>query len=158
MIGRLRTRYGASPLHLAGTLACFAVAGAAIVRWFDAGSDTVKILAWFAAAIVVHDLVALPLYSLIDRTGLRRMPGGAYLRVPAILSALLFVVFLPSILRLGSNTYHAASGRDQHPYLGRWLTVTAVLFALSGLVYLVRRRAPGRRRARPSPPRSPQPR
>ena len=169
MRARLRARYGAGPLHLLATLASFALAGAAIVRWFDSGSDVVKILAWFAAAIVVHDLVLLPLYSLLDRVALGappppdrapdRTPARGYVRVPALLSALLLVVFLPAILRLGGGTYHAASGLNQDVYLGRWLAASGALFAASGVAFVLRGALRRPRRARPrapaSPPRSP---
>ena len=36
------------------------------------------------------------------------------------------------------NTYAAATGQTQEPFLGRWIALTAIGFALSGLVYVVR--------------------
>ena len=43
MSRRLRRVYGAGPLHLLALLASFAIAGAAVVRWLDAGPDAVNI-------------------------------------------------------------------------------------------------------------------
>jgi hypothetical protein len=159
---RFRELYGAGPLHLIALAASFAVAGAAIVRWFDSGSDVVNILVWFGVAIVGHDLVLLPLYSLLDRVAsgpvrrrvLAREPawGAAYLRIPAILSLLLFGAFFPLILGTGKSSYHAATGHDPSGYLERWLIATAALFVCSGLAYAARL-ARHRRRSLPAPPR-----
>ena len=115
----------------------------------------IKILAWFAGAIVAHDLVLLPLYSLLDRVALRRRRASVYVRIPALLSGLLLIVFLPAIARLGATTYHASSGLNQDVYLGRWVAATAVMFGVSGAIYLFRRRAAVRARTPPSRPRSP---
>lgn len=150
---RFRALYGAGPLHLLALLASFAIAGAAVVGWFQRPRDVGNVLVWFAAAIVVHDLVLLPLYSLLDRIafGLRReridgaqratvlslVDPTPYLRIPAILSGLLLIVFFPVIFRLGDATQRAASGFGQSVYLSRWLLTTGVMFALSGLAYAV---------------------
>jgi hypothetical protein len=150
---RFRAAYGAGPLHLLALVASFAIAGAAVVGWFQRPRDLDSVLEWFAAAIVVHDLVLLPLYSLLDRiavwalrpwTGRTRAmrPAGRvdrtpYLRIPAILSALLLAVFFPVIIGLGSATELSASGIAERGYLTRWLLATGVMFALSGLSYVV---------------------
>ena len=155
---RFRARYGASPLHLLAFVASVLVAGAAVAGWFDnTASITLRILIWFLGLIVAHDLVLLPLYSLIDRIALRVVPGArpgavrgaelaaaprgtpgwVYVRVPALLSGLIFLVFFPEILRLGDQTYHTASGLNQHAYLARYLLTSAALFALSGATYVV---------------------
>lgn len=160
----IRRRYGAGPLHLLALLASFALAGAAVVRWFDSGSDVIKVLAWFAGAIIAHDLVLLPLYSLIERIAFgapmpgpapERAPARVYVRVPALLSGLLLIVFLPDIAQLGSTTFHAASGLHQNGYLVRWLAASGTLFALSGLAYVLTRRGAGRQRTRASRRQSP---
>jgi hypothetical protein len=157
---RFRELYGAGPLHLIALAASFAVAGAAVVRWFDSGSDVINILVWFGVAIIGHDLVLLPLYSLLDRVAsgparvrvAAREPawGAAYLRIPAVLSLLLFAAFFPLILGTGKSTYHAASGHDPNGYLERWLIATAAVFFCSGLAYAVRL-ARHRRRSLPPP-------
>jgi hypothetical protein len=150
---RFRAAYGAEPLHLLALVASFAIAGAAVVGWFQRPRDLDSVLEWFAAAIVVHDLVLLPLYSLLDRIAvwiLRRRTGQphrerragrvdptAYLRIPAILSALLFAVFFPVIVGLGSATELSASGIAERGYLTRWLLATSVMFTVSGLSYAV---------------------
>jgi hypothetical protein len=150
---RFRTAYGAGPLHLLALVASFAIAGAAAVGWFQRPRDLDTVLEWFAAAIVVHDLLLLPLYSLLDhiavralrrRAGRRRRARPArrvdptpYLRIPAILSALLLAVFFPVILGLGSATELSASGIAERGYLTRWLLATSVMFAVSGLSYAV---------------------
>ena len=149
---RFRRLYGDSPLHLLALIACLLIAGAAIAGWFDSfpGPTTVKILEWFLAAIVAHDLVLLPLYSLLDRIAFgaiggqrraapspERVPGFVYLRVPAMLSGLLGLVFFPEILRLGDSTFFVASGFHQRVFLARYLLTCAALFALAGLAYAV---------------------
>ena len=156
-----RGRYGASPLHLLAALASFAIVGAGVAGWLHEPWVSVKyILIWFAGAALAHDLLLLPFYSAVDRLAalcLRRRPAGAdapapahpagqaYVRVPAILSGLLALVFGPEILRLGNMTYYIASGQHQNVYLARYLVIVAVLFGLSGIAYVlgsVRRRAP----------------
>lgn len=147
---RFRGLYGASPLHLLALAASLLVSGAAVARWFDnTASITRLILIWFVGAIVAHDLLLLPLYSLLDRVafgarhGRRAGPplehahGWIYVRVPALLSGLIFLVFFPEILRLGDQTYNVASGLHQNVYLARYLIACGVLFALSGLAYTV---------------------
>ncbi|MFX5464793.1 hypothetical protein ABTD44_20685, partial [Acinetobacter baumannii] len=84
-------------------------AALAIRRWFDVGGhDARVIITWFVALILAHDLVLVPLYSLIPRLLARtpaRGPGPAryhrarlHLRIPALLSALLLLVWSPLIL------------------------------------------------------------
>jgi hypothetical protein len=155
MLTRFRRLYGADPLHLLALLASFTVSAAAIVRWFDfSGPDTIRVLVWFAGAIVAHDLVLLPFYSLLDRIAFGRRdrggaapahPGGiAYVRVPALLSGLLLLVFYPEIFRLGADTFHTASGQNQNIYLARWLLASGAMFAASAIAWAsanARRRA-----------------
>ena len=151
LLARFRALYGAGPLHLLALLASFAIAGGAVVGWFQRPHDVVSVLEWFAAAIVLHDVVLVPLYSLLDRIafgvggrrarGARRSePSGLvnptpYLRIPAILSGLLLAVFFPVILGLGANTELSASGIAESGYLARWLLATGVIFAGSGIAY-----------------------
>ncbi|HWR46685.1 MAG TPA: hypothetical protein VN327_03545, partial [Pseudonocardiaceae bacterium] len=105
---------------------------------------------WFVGSAVVHDLVLFPLYAGIDAALvmlLRRRPGWAtvagvrwlnYLRVPAVISGLLLLVWSPLILRVSDGAYHAASGLSAQPFLPRWFAVTAILFAISAVTLLVR--------------------
>ncbi len=160
LLRRFRGLYGAGPLHLLALLASFAIAGAAIVGWFQRPRDVVTVLEWFVAAIVLHDLVLFPLYSLLDRIafGARRRrtdprfvgerPGHVnsvpYVRIPTILSGLLLAVFFPVIFGFGRQTEFSATGIAESGYLARWLLATGVMFGISGLAYAV-----AVRRARP---------
>jgi hypothetical protein len=130
-------------------VACLVVAGLAVRRWFDVGGhDARVILTWFLAAFLLHDLVLLPAYSVLDRILSRRpatAPGPArfararlHVRVPALLSGLLLLVFAPLILCKSSGEFGSRAGLSAHPYLDRWLIATACLFALSAAVYGIR--------------------
>ena len=162
-----RRVYGASPLHLLALVAALLVAGAAIAGWFQSfpGPTAVQVLAWFLGAIVAHDLVLLPLYSLLDRIAFGQDRGRrplvdrsavTYIRVPALLSALLLLVFFPEIFRLGNRNFFVASGLHQRVFLTRYLLTCGVLFGASAVAYAVSlRRASASARTRPSPARSP---
>lgn len=134
---RLRARYGAGPAHLLATVASLAIAGAAVVGWTQRPRDLTNVLIWFGAAIVLHDLVLLPVYSLLDRVTVGRLPMrmAAYVRVPALVSALVLAAVFPTVLGFGAHQEHNASGIVEHGYLAHWLLLTGVLFALSGFAY-----------------------
>jgi hypothetical protein len=104
-----------------------------------------SILVWFAAAVILHDLVLFPLYALADRilvrgTRIRRLPVPVvnHLRVPALGSGLTLLLFLPGIVKQGGPTLMAAAGQTQEMFLGRWLLLTAAMFGISAVVYAVR--------------------
>jgi hypothetical protein len=148
---RFRRLYGAGPLHLVAAIATIAIAAYAFLEIAERPSPLGFAL-WFAAAIVAHDLIAFPLYSalglLAGRAGRAAGSGGGainYVRVPAIVSGLLFVVWFPFILGLSAPEYEAASGRDPDVFATRWLLVTAALFTASGIVWAVNARRRGRR-------------
>jgi hypothetical protein len=157
----MRRRYGNGPLHLAGHLALVALA--AWVLWHMFGSDVaprpLNLLLWLALGALVHDLVLLPAYSLVDRA-VRRLPADLvnHVRFPLALSGLLLLVWFPLILERQPGAYVNALGRQPPDFLGRWLAVSAGLFILSALVFALRRAA-GRGRAappaRPAPPAGP---
>lgn len=145
-----RARYGASPLHLLLVLCSFALTVYAGIRLLD--GDTLLVAVWFVGAALVHDLLLLPLYTVTDRglqVLLRRSPGGAgpaaatgggwinYVRVPAFLSLLLLLVWYPLILERVDH-YTSFTGLDSGVYWGRWLLITAALFAASALCLVVR--------------------
>jgi hypothetical protein len=147
--------YGAGPAHAVWMTASFAFAGYLLTRILGA-SHPGWLLLWFVGAIILHDLVFLPLYSVLDRvlTSRRRgevsAPQGLtwinHVRVPAVISGVLLLVTFPLVLRLSDHAYATASGLHESVYLIRWLLVTAGLFAVSAVLYLVRR-ARWRRRA-----------
>lgn len=159
----MRERYGDGPLHLLAAIASFAIATYAFLQLADQPGPRSFAL-WFAGAIIAHDLIAFPLYSALDRLAGRAARAGGergkralnYVRVPALLSAVLLVVWFPFIFGLSENTYEGASGLDVNRFLAQWLLISGVLFALSALAYAVRsRRAPARGRPiDPQPPRS----
>jgi hypothetical protein len=166
---RIRHWYGAHPLHLLALLAAFALAGYAVRGVIEAGQIR-GFAIWFAVAIVAHDLLLFPLYSLADLSVQRLLPWGAgrrrasrqadpapgavagppvlnYVRIPVAFSLLLLLAFFPLILGLSEPEYHRASGLTTQPYLWRWLAVTGVLFAASAVIYALRcRRASSRAR------------
>jgi hypothetical protein len=138
--------YGASPLHLVGQLACFAVAGYAAVQLL--GARPAAVLLWFVGAAVLNDILLAPLYILLDRSGRRRRgfpPWWNHVRVPAAISLLLLLVWFPELARR-SHSYTRLTGLDASVYLGRWLAVSGVLFALSALALGVGRLRAARRR------------
>lgn len=160
----LRRHYGAGPLHLLGLLACFAVAAYAVTRVIGAGG-WVSVFQWFLACLVLHDFVAWPVYAFADRLLVRARRGPApgpgpvpgrrrpavpwvnHVRVPVVISAVLLAMFLPLIFRLSKATYLGTTGFSEDAYFTNWLLVTGVLFAASGLAYVLRLGL-GRRRSR----------
>jgi hypothetical protein len=151
MTDKLRYEYGAQPLHLIVTLASLFLCGYALLRITEIPGGA-RILIWIVAAALVHDLVAVPLYS-----GLSRLTQGAadraisdrsaeivalnHVRVPAGLSLLLLVVYMPLILRFDPDRYMDTTGLSLNPYLGRWLLISGGLFLISGIVYAFRLRS-----------------
>jgi len=113
-----------------------------------------RVAVWLLGAVILHDLVLLPSYSLLDLAA-RRLFGGAvnYVRVPAAIWLLLGLVYYPVIAGRGEAAFHRVSGLRFEGYLVRWLLSGAVLFSLSGALYLAAGRGAGARRsADRSPP------
>ncbi len=166
---RFRHWYGANPLHLLALLAAFALAGYAVRAVIAAGQFR-GFAIWFAVAIIGHDLLLFPLYSLADLSVQRLLPWVPgrkraspppatapgeipgpplinYVRIPVAFSLLLLLAFFPLILGLSEPQYHRASGLTTQPYLWRWLAVTGVMFAASAVIYALSwRRAAARAR------------
>ncbi len=141
----LRRLYGAGPLQLLALVASFALAAAALSKLLDAGTATRNVLLWLLGAIVLHDFVLFPLTTLLDRVAgrsphLRGVPAVNYLRVPALLSGLLFLVWFPLILGLSTKRYEGAAALTTDVYLPRWLGITGALFAASAILYAIRLR------------------
>lgn len=154
-MSRFRDRYGASPLHALAHLAAFALAGFALLGLLDLRGAG-HVLAWLIGAVLLHDFVLLPFYSVLDRAAQAaggRVPAVNYLRVPAGLSALLLLVFFPLILGRSTGKLERVSGAPAADYLSRWLLITGVLCAGSAALYVARsrrvaaKRPPGAARA-----------
>jgi hypothetical protein len=142
---RVRPRGLASPLlQLLVHAAAFAVAFYALAQIFRAG-DVVEFILLFAGAALLHDLILLPVYSLLDRFAgvssrgrAHRVPVVNHIRAPALISGVLLLVYFPAILGLTDANYLAATGHHPADYARNWLAITAVLFAGSALIYGVR--------------------
>src|SRR6188768_12383 len=96
---KFRYEYGAGPLHLIAVIASLAIALYAILRILEIPFSA-SILLWLGGAIVLHDFIALPLYSLFLRvaeegaeaalpTRRRALLTLNHVRIPAAFSALL---------------------------------------------------------------------
>ncbi|MFF3737318.1 hypothetical protein [Streptomyces sp. NPDC002566] len=139
-----------SPLHILLLVCSFALAGYAGVRLLS--GDRLGIALWFVGAAVLHDLVLLPLYASADRalTGVLGAAGHRertmYIRVPAVLSGLLLLVWFPLISGRTAQRYESSTGLPADGFLTRWLLITAVLFGGSALLLLLRLRGAAKRR------------
>ena len=148
--GRFRRRYGSGPLHLVAHLAGFAIIALPLDRIFTGGGGVTGLLVWYLALVIAHDLVFVPAYTGLDRlfraaTAQLPLPIRTgppvinHVRAPVVVSALLFIVYLPLISQRSDGPYVAMSGHHlTHYYLRNWLLITAVLFLGSGLIYAVR--------------------
>lgn len=149
-----RHEYGATPLHLALGLGSFGFAAFAV--WQLSALPAIgRILLWLAVGVVAHDFVLVPIYSAIGKTGIaiskwtshllpRSTEDGAidvlnHIRVPALISAILLIMFFPLILGVAAEDFGRTTGLTTSIYLGRWLAITGVLFGASGLAYIGRR-------------------
>jgi hypothetical protein len=153
-----KSLYGSNPLHLLAHLGVFFIAGWAIDQILG-GSHAINWIAWFLGAALLHDLVLLPMYSLLDRgliggrgnpvaRGARRRRWINYVRTPAVLAGILLLVYFPLILGKSSRNYGNDTGHALSGYTRNWLLITAGLFLVSAVVYAVRARP-----RRPAPPR-----
>jgi hypothetical protein len=160
----MRRARDVEPLQLFAIVVSFAIVAAGVAGWFQAGSDPRGIFLWALACALAFEWILLPLAWLLDRIafGPRTLrpaqaapatapvvppANRAYLRVPALLSALLLIVFAPLIFRADTPTFAATTGLAPPDYLTRWLLATAAMFAVSALAYAVslrRRRISGR--------------
>ena len=146
---RFATVYGSGPLHLLTMVSGFALLGYVLATFkpatlWNSGTWWQSIAVWLAAAVIAHDLLLFPLYALADRVlfaRARRRPNISarnHIRVPALGAGLTLLIFLPGIIEQGATTYAAATGQTQQPFLGRWLLLTAAMFAMSAIWYAAR--------------------
>ena len=140
----MKRLYGAQPWHLL-VMVLLLGATAYVVSLLRDDPALPKIAVWFIGAALVWDLVLGPLLALADR-GLRAGLGRAraagvrplnYVRAPLLVSGLLLLLFAPLVLQRSEGVYAAKAGLTQDPYLGRWLAITAVLFAASAVLLAV---------------------
>lgn len=141
MMALVRRRYGASPVHLLAHLALLPLAGwAALQALSFRGARDVAV--WFLAALVLHDLVGLPLYSALDRLAqrarVRGVPAVNHVRFAAVVGGVSFLVFFPLILGKSDGSLRYLSGVAPTGYLGRWLLLCAGASLASALVLAVR--------------------
>lgn len=140
--------YGAHPLHLLVMLGGFALTAWVALRLSSEPTLT-RMLIWFGAALLLHDLVLFPVYTAADRllTGTARavrrgrvpmVRGVNHVRVPVLASGLLFLLFLPGIIEQGAPSYLAATGQTQEPFFERWVLLSASFIVLSTFAYLAR--------------------
>jgi hypothetical protein len=136
-----------SPFQLLLLACSFALAAYAGVRLL--AGDWFGVALWIVGAALLHDLVLVPLYTVADRAvtgGLGaagRRGWTLYVRVPALLSGLLLLVWFPLISGMTAGRYRSATGLSPDGFLTRWLLITAVLFGGSALLlgWRVRRAA-----------------
>jgi peroxiredoxin len=147
MVRRFLRWYGAGPLHLLTLAGCFALAGYAAAELLP--NNAVGIPVWFGGAVIGHDLLLMPLYTLADRSvmavlrhrppNLPAVPSINYLRVPAALSGMLLLIWFPLIFRLPTR-FPDTTTLSLDPYLWHWLAVTGALFLLSAAALALRLR------------------
>jgi hypothetical protein len=168
-VRRFRYEYGAGPLHLLAVLAALGVTGyVALQVLAGAVGAPISFVLWFLGAILFHDGVLFPLYSLADRLPRRAARVGRkgaadeseapstsalmalnHVRVPAALAGLMLLLWFPLILGLADDAYLQAAGMSTDGYLERWLLLSGAMFGLSGLILagrLARLRASSARR------------
>jgi hypothetical protein len=159
---RFRYEYGAGPLHLIAVLSSLALALYAILRIFEIPS-TGGILLWMGLAVVAHDFIALPLYSLFLRVAEEGVDASVrprrralltlnHIRIPAALSLLLLLISFPLVFQLDEPRYELTVGLDLDRFLGNWLLLTAVLFGVSGLLLALKLRTRAANRPMVAPP------
>lgn len=156
-MSRFRYEYGAAPLHLLAALSSLALSGWALAQVLDVTGRPGRFLLWLLGTVVFHDLLLLPAYSAVGRLLARAfgVRGGAeqwtrlrtaalnHVRVPALLSGLMLLVWFPLIARKAPTTFERATALTVDPYLSRWLLLTAVLFGASALLLGWRARRTG---------------
>lgn len=150
--------YGAAGWHLvlmfvSLALLAYVVTTLGLAALWDPDAWWQSIAVWFVGAVVLHDLLLFPAYALADRLLTRRaapaldrvsrVPVTNYVRTPSMFAAFTFVLFFPGILRQGSDSFAAATGLSQAPFLQRWLLLVVAGYLVSGVLYAlaaVRRR------------------
>jgi hypothetical protein len=152
MTSRTAAATAAAPLRTLLLLASFALTAYAGVRLVE-HSQVLGLVLWLVGAALLHDLVLLPLYGLADRAlqrALRRRSSAVrrnradapsplvnHVRVPVFVSGVLLLTWYPLILGRAQR-YEPYTTLDPGVFWGRWLLLTAALFAASALAYAAR--------------------
>jgi hypothetical protein len=138
----MRRLYGAGPLHLAGHLVLLGIAGYALSRAFQPrfAPEPLNLAAWLIGGALLHDLVVLPAYSALDAAAVRTFgpPLLNHVRIPFVLSAVVFLVYAPRILDRQPRNVVNALGVAPPDYLARGAGLTGALFLVSALWYAIR--------------------
>jgi hypothetical protein len=93
--------------------------------------------------------VFVPAYTGLDRlfrASIARLPFRTrpnlpvinHVRAPAVISALLLIIYFPLIARRNDQWYFEYSGHHVTYYLRNWLLITGVLFLGSAFIYAAR--------------------
>lgn len=161
MISTWKRTYGDSPLHLLAQLVAFAIAIYAFAQIIDvASTDNLNLAIWFVAGALLHDILFVPIYLVLDllmRLGvqdhaLRNLRVVNHVRVPVAVSGVLLLATSSLILGKNRGTFARTAGVQQPDFLARWALLTAGAFLLSALVYVVRMRLEARRATGPVDP------
>ncbi len=142
----MRRIYGAPWYHLVLHLALFAALIWTIGKVKDIRAAD-NVLVWFVGALILHDLLLVPVYSGLDKLAQRldgprrgsRVQLVNHLRVPAALSAMLFLGFPGLILGKSDANLARLTGLTPSGYALRWALICGALFAVSAVVYVLRR-------------------
>jgi hypothetical protein len=145
-----RRFYGSHPLHLLALLGCFALIGA-VLTYVVPDPSAWWLLVWFLGAVIAHDLVLYPLYALADRSlvltrWVRRrvsarpvaVAATTFVRLPVLASALLGLIYLPTITGNAEGAFLFSAGRSTAGYATTWLLLTAAFFLVSAVLYAAR--------------------
>jgi len=138
----VRRAYGSGPFHFVAVVVCLAISGYAITRL--AGANKPALIAiWFLAALLGHDFFLYPVYTVLDRLAARGQGLGGtnraawinFVRVPVLITGLVFLVSFPLILGVNAKTYRNASGLGTGRFGGRFLIFAATVFLVSAALY-----------------------
>jgi hypothetical protein len=152
-VSRLRYEYGAGPLHLVAAVLGLGVAVWALAMAVGMLGRPENFVKWFVGAILLHDVLFLPAYSALGLAASGALVRGRptplrvaalnHLRVPALLSGLMLLVWYPLVLGTQAASFRASTGYSSDFFLGRWVALTAVLFGASALIFALRARSLG---------------
>ena len=153
-LDRFRAVYGSHPLHLLTLIAGFALFGyvlatigrrdavesehvVAVDRWSGSRRRSSPTI-WCCSRCTRWPTGSWSQAVDCGRVAERRFRCSTTCGSPRSAPALTLLVFLPGIIQQGGADVHRRDRPDQEPFLGRWLLLTAAMFAVSAVVYGVR--------------------